>query len=414
MLHGVLDQMKRPSRVLVLSNALAGGGAEAVARLMTDEIDGADCLLFENDAGITSTSCTIRKIPGFSAKNLFCKVMLNIWRVVFIQYVKLCLRPYATISHLEGPNFANILTFFGGRKLIFVHNKVSLNYGNYSVINSSKIWLVKSLYRYADIVFCVSPDIREELIDDFGLAVDRTDTLQNPIDIDSIQDQSYVSYGDTRDLLCHQDYLISIASLTPQKNHELLLHAYATVVNSNAIYRDLKLVLVGEGSERERLLRICSDLGLTDSSPRMKEPDLSAQVLFLGYQRNPYRLLKNAKLLIMPSLWEGFPIALLEAMALGVPSIVADCSVGVREALGVSMDDLDNDVDIRSLRSDVGVLVKQLPSNDRNSSVILWACLIKETLLDVEFLKQCQIQAIQRVKQYDLKHIKNLWVQKLF
>ena len=55
-------------------------------------------------------------------------LLVNIWRLLVVQAVKLQVRPAVTISHLEGPNFANILTFFGGRSVLFVHNRVEQSY----------------------------------------------------------------------------------------------------------------------------------------------------------------------------------------------------------------------------------------------------------------------------------------------
>ena len=113
---------------LVLSTALAGGGAEAVARLMVEQLNGSTCVLFENDASVVVPDHEIRVISRWRTRGPLRILLVNIWRLLVVQVVKLQLRPAVTISHLEGPNFANMFTFFGGRKILFVHNRVERSY----------------------------------------------------------------------------------------------------------------------------------------------------------------------------------------------------------------------------------------------------------------------------------------------
>ena len=97
---------------LVLSTALAGGGAEAVARLMVERLSGSTCVLFENDASVVVPGHEIRGIFRGCRRGPLIILLVNIWRLLVVQAVKIQLRPAVTISHLEGPNFANMLTFF--------------------------------------------------------------------------------------------------------------------------------------------------------------------------------------------------------------------------------------------------------------------------------------------------------------
>ena len=88
----------------------------------------------------------------------------------------------------------------------------------------------------------------------------------------------------------------------------------------------MKLVILGEGPLEKYLKKLTSEL------------DLSDEVQFLGFQNNPFKFMASSSIYVMPSLNEGFPNVLIEAMACGVPVIAADCLTGPREILAPGTD----------------------------------------------------------------------------
>ena len=66
---------------------------------------------------------------------------------------------------------------------------------------------------------------------------------------------------------------------------------------------------------------------------RAGAPPPDADVYFPGFRENPYQFLARARVFVFTSLWEGFPNALIEAMASGAPALSADCAAGPREIL---------------------------------------------------------------------------------
>ena len=108
-------------------------------------------------------------------------------------------------------------------------------------------------------------------------------------------------------------FILGMGRLTRQKGFDLLLQAFARCA---ADHEDWWLLLLGDGEERAELLRRGEQLGITD---RLK---------LLGRQRHPAGILKRGDLFVLPSRFEGFPNALLEAMACGLPVIAADCPSG--------------------------------------------------------------------------------------
>jgi len=85
--------------------------------------------------------------------------------------------------------------------------------------------------------------------------------------------------------------------------------------------RDHRLLIYGEGKQRPRLESLAEKLGVTGrfDLPRRSE--------------NPFSCVARANLFLLSSRFEGFPNALLEATALGTPSVSTDCPSGPRELL---------------------------------------------------------------------------------
>lgn len=108
---------------------------------------------------------------------------------------------------------------------------------------------------------------------------------------------------------------IHVARFDPQKNHTGLVRIAEKLV---ARRRDLVLLLVGDGPLRERVRKEVEASGLAGS------------VRFAGARDDVPRLLRAADVFVFPSLWEGLPGAVLEALAAGLP-VVASPLPGVLE-----------------------------------------------------------------------------------
>lgn len=145
--------------------------------------------------------------------------------------------------------------------------------------------------------------------------------VPNSVDIEAIHKrlQEGISYPKQKGRL----RLISIGRLVRQKGYEDLLAAVA--FNSVDLSDSVELLILGGGLEERKYKEMAQTMGI------------SSIVKFLGEVENPYAWLKDADIFVMPSRWEPFGIALIEAMAAGLP-VVATETDGPRDIIEPGVD----------------------------------------------------------------------------
>lgn len=159
-----------------------------------------------------------------------------------------------------------------------------------------------------------SDDMTEDLLQNFNIKKDKIFKINNPVDFNFINEKLANStlpepFGNE----CKN--VVAIGNLSSRKGFDNLLRVFSYLKNEKII-----LHILGEGSDREILHQMKSDLGLEN-------------VIFHGQQKNPYQFLKFADLFILSSRYEGFPNVLLEAGACGVYSLVNNCKGGINEII---------------------------------------------------------------------------------
>lgn len=111
--------------------------------------------------------------------------------------------------------------------------------------------------------------------------------------------------------------VVYLGRLLFPKNPQRLLDVFEKVV---AMRPDAKLGIIGTGNLEQELREIVEAKGLQKN------------ISFLGFQSNPYKMLHDAKIMLMTSRWEGLPMCVLESMVLGVP-VVSTPTDGVKEVV---------------------------------------------------------------------------------
>jgi glycosyltransferase involved in cell wall biosynthesis len=118
-------------------------------------------------------------------------------------------------------------------------------------------------------------------------------------------------------------FIVGVGRLAQQKGFDLLIRAFSTFSNGRP---DWRLVILGDGEQRFALQSLVAGLGM------------QGRVLLPGAVAEPGAVLCSASLFVLSSRYEGFPNALLEAMALGLACVATDCDSGPREIISDGVD----------------------------------------------------------------------------
>ena len=151
-----------------------------------------------------------------------------------------------------------------------------------------------------------------------GIPKEKFYLIYNAIDTERFN--IYCTKNDARKLagFAVDDFLIgSVGSLIPLKGHRFLIEAVSCIVSE--IPR-LKLVIAGEGKCRDELSALAEAKGISE------------KIVFLGVRKDIPQLMKMMDLFVFPSLQEGFPCAVIEAMYMGLPVIASNIS-GIPEVI---------------------------------------------------------------------------------
>jgi glycosyltransferase involved in cell wall biosynthesis len=120
-------------------------------------------------------------------------------------------------------------------------------------------------------------------------------------------------------------HIVAMGRLDPQKGFDLLIDAFTRMA---AQFPQWSVRILGEGPERPRLEKLITD------------KKLGGRVTLCGWTAQPASALMGSDLFVLSSRYEGFPNALLEAMACGLPSIAFDCESGPAEIVRHETDGL--------------------------------------------------------------------------
>ena len=358
------NNLKTKNRtILFLISTLArGGGAERVILQLA-------CYFMDcgYQAVLATLSCTEQEYPvpeGLKRIVLDRQIKSKI-RVfkVFNRGKKLrnlcrTIKPAAVISFMAVPNFYAVCSTVGlpVKTIISVRCDPNMEYpgvvfgsligrhllpkadGCVFQTKEAQEWFPKKLQRKSRVIF--------NAVDESFFKVERKDNCKN---------------------------IVTLGRLSEQKNQKLLIQAFALIADK---YPEEKLLIYGKGELKEELNQLIAEL------------NLSERVVLMGLTKCPQEVLREAKVFVLSSDYEGMPNALMEALAAGVPCVATDCPCGGPKTL------INNGVN--------GFLV---PVNDKKEMAKAISLLLSDSELRQKFSKNAKRMA----EQYKTKIVLKEW-----
>ncbi len=236
----------------------------------------------------------------------------NFQRIRILRQAIKSSQPDITVSFDSEVNILTLLACWGLPTKTIVTEQV---YPAYNGLD--RVWrlLQTWTYRRADLIIVKTHSALAFFPNHRGY---KTVVIPNPIA--RVESEAIVSqiYTDDR-------YLVAIGKLVPQKGFDLLIKAFARICDRHPAWT---LTILGEGVMRSELEALCHQFKLED------------YVSMPGNVLNIDAYLRKADIFALTSRYEGFPVALGEAMACGIPVIATDCLSGPREMIHDGTDGL--------------------------------------------------------------------------
>lgn len=217
--------------------------------------------------------------------------------------------PDVVVSFLPNVNLAAlVITRFSGVPCIISER------ADPSMVPIGRHWKLgcRLLYRFADLVV-VQTQAVATTIRRLYPGLNRVAVIPNPIA------QGVRQWVKPRQRASGRKSMLVLGRLVPEKNVDRIVSAFSALAND---HRDWDLVVHGDGPLRAELQAQISASGLNE------------RVRLLGWTAEPWRVMADCDAFVMASRYEGFPNALVEAMAVGLPCVSTDCPSGPREISG--------------------------------------------------------------------------------
>ena len=315
-------------------------------------------------------------------------------------------KPDLVITHHDDANISVIPTLLIVKYILkkdikfhaFIHAGI-VEYNTKSYYIKFIKFMIRHFYKYFDKIYTVSQYNKELLEKYFNLQ--DLDVFYLPVDINKYQELSNEPLEEQYQNTFKNSFVfINIGRLTEAKGQWFLIRSFKEVVEK---YPNAKLIILGEGELKEKLQDLINKLNLQNN------------VHLLGMQKNPFKFLKHSNCFVFPSLWEGLPNTVIEALSLNIPIISADCKTGPREILCPELN-IDNNIDYPYFGK-YGILTKPFPRMfiwedlDEKPLIeeekILFDLMIK--MIEDENLKTRYSNGLERAKDFDIGKISKEW-----
>lgn len=404
--------MRRKPRILLFTSALGYGGSES------DFIRLAKFLAHYGDVSIALMTRTYGG-GGYADAHLALDLPVEIidsgrvrgrsllsravrWFDMWRRLGRLKKRADVTISFLSGPNLLNALTALGKRTIVSERGSKLHHVGMSE--RSKMLWLRlfdPLTYAFATRIVPASSDYAREIAEIAGPRLSRKIVpIEGGIDARRLMDDTEAPVDADIARFCSLPTVVCCSRLDPGKGIDLLIPVFSRVKRS---VPDARLLIIGDGPLRSSLLEMCEAEGLSVTV----DGSMSEDVFFAGYRANPVRHFRLCRVFCFPSLHEGLPNVLIEAVASGIPILSADCPWGPRSILGEHETTLPSQPLEEPTPMAHGTLMPLLNSPSGSKA---WEIAMRKALLEPSATRPFASRAAS-IARFDLGHTGKDWLR---
>jgi glycosyltransferase involved in cell wall biosynthesis len=312
-------------RVLFVTNSLSGGGAERIlSRLVEASVGKIDStfLIFHREM-MYKVHCDVLVSPYYNGFSVYGRIKSLLVQAISISRIVSRKKPDVILFSAASIPLGLFLamTFMRHvRKCVFrvtVNHSELLHYERsvlekiFSIIDVT----IATVISNRGYVIAPSQSILNSLTVISRLPLRNVAVIHNFVDIKKVGELA----SEEVEGWPSNPVVINMARLDSNKNHALLLRAFAKI----RPHVKAKLYIIGTGQLRQALETLSRGLNISDD------------VVFVGLVANPFKYIARSRVFVLSSDYEGMPNSLIEAIALGIP-VIATESAGSKEVLGYS------------------------------------------------------------------------------
>lgn len=262
------------------------------------------------------------------AKSTASAVIATVRRIVRLRKILKRYKPEVALSFMPSANVQLALASLGLSHRVVGSERVYPPFAGLTPLWSRARFLA---YRFLDSVIVQTNEASDWMKQ--NITTKNLVVIPNPVilpnDTGEINTEAIVNQN-------YKYIILAVGRLVPQKGFDILISIFAQLANK---YPEWKLCIAGEGTERNHLEKMISNFGL------------ESRIELLGEVSNIESWYKRSSIFVMSSRFEGFPNALAEAMAYGLPVISFDCKTGPRELIKHEINglliELGNEISLR-------------------------------------------------------------------
>lgn len=206
-------------------------------------------------------------------------------------------KPDVVHSHLYAAKYAHVAASICGikAKIYTIHSMAAKEAGKFNRMFN------KYLFKHCNVIpVSLSKEVQKSVIDEYGIDTKNTPVVLNGVPLDN----------------CHRKYdyssnkkLLHIGRFSPVKNHETLVKAVTSLVECGY---DIELFLYGQGELEESIKEL------------VKKLHMDKNIFFCGLTDDVYSVMQKCDIFVLPSIYEGIPMTLIEAMGTGIPIVASN------------------------------------------------------------------------------------------